>query len=891
MKKGLIITGITLAVIFILLITLPFLFQGKIKEVVKAQANEMLNARLEFSDLSLSFIKNFPDATISISELSLAGIDEFESDTLISAGRLAATINLKSLFGDSAYEIKKIDIENTSVYAKVLEDGKVNWDIMKATELETVAEEDTTASAFNMQLQKININNVNIVYEDLQANMKAIIKNFSGTMKGDMTADVTGIETISEIEELSFIMDKVPFLNKVKLAADLALQADFNQQKYTIERSDIILNAIRANIAGWVAMPDTTIMDMDLKMDAPDVQFKDLLSLIPAIYTQDFEGLKADGTVKFNATLNGRMQGESYPAFDMQLAVADGKFQYPALPKSLNDIQINMAVNSAGGVLDNMLVDISKFHFNLGGNPFNIQLKVAHPMTDPNMNLSANGKLNLGMIKDIYPLDGMELNGELDADMAFAGAMSAIETGAYNQFNASGTLGLKDMVFKSDSMPDVTIHTATFSFNPRYAELGKSEVKIGQNDISAQGRLENYIPYFMKNETLKGSLNISSNYLNLNDFMSGETSTATSGEEETPLLAFEIPKNLDLNMNAHLKHVIYDKIDMKNMMGDITVRGGKAEMKNLSMNALGGSMRVNGYYSTAENPKQPDVNFGLSLKQVSFSETFQTFDFVQQMMPIFDKMMGSYSVDFNIKTSLSEDMMPNLESLTGGGLLLSNDVTVSDVPALTALSSALKNESLKTISPKDIKIPFNIEDGRVNTQPFDINLGSTKMKMSGSTGLDQTINYVAQVSLPGNLTGGALNNVNVKIGGTFTSPKVSLDAADLLQQAAAGALDKLGISGLTDSTGTVNVKEAARAEIEKQAEALRKQAQDASEKLVKEAETQGQKLIDEANKTKNPLAKAAAVTAARAAAEKLKSEAQKQADKLVEETEAQISKL
>ncbi len=891
MKKGLIITGITILVIFVLLITLPFLFQGKIKDLVKNQANELLNAKVEFKDLNLSFIRNFPNATISIEDLIVSGVDEFETDTLLSAGNLAATVNLKSIFGNSGYEIKKINIENTFVYAKVLESGKVNWDIMKASE-EDSSQGKESDSDFNLKLQKININNVNILYEDLQANMKAEIKNFSGTMKGDMTADVTSIETVSSIDELTFVMDKIPFLNKVKLSTDLVLHADFTNQKYTFERSTLDINAIRANIDGWVAMPDTSTIEMDLKADAPEIQFKDLLSLIPTIYANDFKDLKAEGAVKLIASAKGKMQGDSYPAFNVELDVKDGKFQYPALPKSLEDIQVNMYLNSPGGNLDNTLVDISKLHFNLGGNPFNIRLKVSHPMTDPNMDLIANGKLNLGMIKDIYPLEqGMQLNGELDADMSFSGSMSSIEKGAYDKFKASGTLGLKDMVFKSQEMPDVTINTATFSFTPRYAELSKSDVKIGKNDISAAGKLENYIPYFMKNETLKGNLSISSNYLNLNDFMKEGEKTTTTPAESSPILAFEIPKNLDLSLVANMNEVIFDNINMKNITGNLVVKGGKLDMKNLSMNALGGSMKVNGYYSTAVNPKQPEVDFALDLKNVSFAETFKSFDFVQQMAPIFDNMVGNYSVNFNMKTSLTENMMPVLASLVGGGTLLSNDVTISNVPALSAVASLLKNESLKTISPNDLKIPFNVANGRVNTSPFDVNLGVTKMNLAGSTGLDQTIDYVAKVSLPSNLTKGMLNNVNVKIGGTFTSPKVSLDTKSLIGDAASSALGGLGIKGLTDSVGNIDLKGAANAQIEQQAEALRKQAQEAGAKLISEAEKQGQKLIDEANKTKNPLAKIAAVTAAQSAASQLKTEAQKQSDNLIKQAEKQITDL
>lgn len=890
MKKGLIITGIALGVLLLLLITLPFFFQGKIKEVIKTQANEMLNARLEFKDLSLSLIRNFPNATVSLEEMSLSGVDEFESDTLVYAGRLSATINLASLFGDSGYELKKIDVENTSVYAKVLENGKVNWDIMKETGEET--DEAETSSDFSLQLQKINVNNVNIVYEDLQSKMKAVVTNFSGTMKGDMTADITNIETVSSINELTFIMDNIPFLNKVKLSTDLVLEANLKEQKYTLKKSSFDLNAIHAVLDGWVSMPDTTTIDMDLKAEAPEVQFKDLLSLIPAIYAADFKDLKAEGNVKFYATAKGKMQGESYPAFDMLLDVANGRFQYPALPKSLDDIQVNMNIQSPGGDLDNMLVDISNFHFNLGGNPFNLRLKVAHPMTDPNLALTANGKLNLGMIKDIYPLDeGMELTGILDADMSFSGVMSAIEKGAYEQFQAAGKLGIQDMILKSNEMSDVVIDAAAFSFNPRYAELSKADVKIGKNDLSATGRLENYLPYFMKDQTLKGNLNISSTYLNLNDFMSDETVVAEETGEETPLLAFEIPKNLDFSLAANLNEVIYEKIEMKNMTGNILVRGGKVDLKNLSMNALGGNMKVNGYYSTAENPKQPDVNFGLDLKNVSYAETFKAFGFVQKLAPIFENMLGTYSVNFDIKTSLTENMMPILTNLVGSGTLLSNDVTISDVPALTAMATALKNDNLKKISAKDIKIPFNIEDGRVNTKPFDINMGGTKMNLSGSTGLDQSIDYVVKVSLPSGLTNGMLSSVGVKIGGTFSSPKVSLDTQSLLEGAASSALDKLGLKGLSDSEGNVDLKGAANAEIEKQVEALRNQAKEAGKKLVSEAEKQGQNLIDEANKTKNPLAKAAAVAAAKSAANKLKEEAQKQADKLESDAEKKGTEL
>ncbi len=885
MKKVLIIIGISLAVILGLLFVIPFAFQGKIKDIVVKEANKMLNAKINIGDVSLSLFKNFPNATISVKDLTLAGVDVFENDTLLASKDISLTVNVMSLFGDSGYDIKKIDISDTKIHAIVLKDGKANWDIMKAEESKEETPGEEESSDFRLKLQKIDLKNVDVLYEDALSDMSVDIKNFNGTLKGDMTADQTNISTVSNVEKVTFVMSKIPYLNKVNLTADMNVNADFINQKYDFHQSNFTLNAIKGTIDGWISMPDSLTTAMDVKIDAPDVQFKDILSLIPAVYSNEFKDLKADGKVTLKATAKGEMKGKSYPAFDLLLDVDNGKFQYPSLPKSLNDIFVKAHISSPGGDLDKTLIDISKFHFNLGGNPFDVALKVSHPMTDPNLDLKANGKLNLAMVKEVYPLEkGTDLNGELDANVSFAGAMSSIENGAYDKFSAAGNLLLKNMKYQSPDMPEVLINSAAFTFNPRYAELGKSDIKIGKNDISASGKLENYIPYIMKDQTIRGNLDITSNYLNLNDFMKESATASSSESSSSEMLAFEIPKNIDFNMNARLNQVVYDKIEMKNMTGNITVKDGKAEMKNLSMNALGGDMKLNGYYSTAKNPKQPEVNFGMDLKNVSFAQTFKAFDFVQKLAPIFENMMGNYSVNMNLTTSLAQDMTPIIAGLTSSGLLTSNDVSVSDVPALTALASALKNDDLKKISVKDLKIPFSINDGRVKTQPFDINVGATKMNLTGSTGLDQTIDYVAKIALPSSLTKGTLSNVNVKIGGTFSSPKISLDTKDLATQAISAVAGSV-LKGKDGQPVDVN------AEIDKQADAIRTQAKSAGDKLIQEAEKQGQALIDQANKTSNPIAKIAAVKAAEAAAKKAKDEAQKQADKLNAEAEKQIQSL
>ena len=54
LKKGLKIGGSTLAVIFVILLILPFAFSGKITRLAKEQINGKLNATVDFDNISLS---------------------------------------------------------------------------------------------------------------------------------------------------------------------------------------------------------------------------------------------------------------------------------------------------------------------------------------------------------------------------------------------------------------------------------------------------------------------------------------------------------------------------------------------------------------------------------------------------------------------------------------------------------------------------------------------------------------------------------------------------------------------------------------------------------------------------------------------------------------------
>ena len=797
MKKVLKIAGITLGVLLILILVLPFAFQGKIEKLVKQEGNKMLNAQFDFSTLDISLIRNFPSASITLEDFWLKGAGEFQNDTLIQAGELTAAVNLFSLFGNSGYDISKIIIEDTKVKAIVLENGHPNWDVMKPSADTTDTEETPTESApIRIKLQKLSIKDLSVSYDDRQGGMYAAINHLNATCSGDFGSERTTVDLSMETPSLTYRTGGIPFLNKARLEADMNVDADFANNKYTLKDNTISLNAIQVNIDGWAAMQKNGI-GMDMKLNTNEVGFKELLSLIPAIYAKDFQDLKTDGKASLTAFAKGILGQDQVPQFEVALDVKDGMFRYPSLPAGVENINITANVKNAGGNIDATEITVSPFDFVLAGNPFSLKASVKTPVSDPDLQATAKGTLDLGKIKEVYPLEDMTLNGTIQADMNLAGKLSYIEKEQYDQMKAAGSIRLNNMKLNLQDMPAIDIQRSTFSFSPRYLQLSETTINIGQNDLTVDSRFENYLGYALKGSTLKGNLNISSNHIHVNDFISSDTTTVQTPEthDSTTVSSSEagvirIPENIDFTMQANLKEVLFDKMKLETVNGVLTVKNGTVDMRNLSFNTMGGSITANGAYS-APKGVQPHLNAGFDMKGIGFAQAYEELGLVQQLAPIFSGLKGNFSGNLKINTPLDEKMSPVMQQVQGSGSLSTKDLSLSDVKFINQVADIVKKPSMKDIQVKDLNLDFEIADGRVTTQPFDLKLGDYTMNLSGSTGLDQTIDYTGKITLPSGGIGSKLGTVDMTIGGTFTSPKVGIDMASLAKNAAEQALKGL----------------------------------------------------------------------------------------------------
>ncbi len=925
-KKSLTVIGIIIIAIILILFFLPIIFKGKINTIVKEQANKHLNAKLEFADLSLSLFRSFPELSVRIEELSLSGIGEFKDDTLVKFNYFQTDLNLMSVISGDAVEIRSIVLDKPDMKAIVLKDGKVNWDIVKSDST-AVEEVDTTASSSSVKiaLEKFKINQAAILYDDREGNMKAEIHNMDFLLKGDLSQSKTNLKIKSSVETLNFIMDKIPYLNKARINFKSDIKANMDSMLFVFEDNEFSLNDILVSFAGNIKMPTDDIA-IDLKFNSTKNDFKSVLSLIPLIYMNDFKDIKTSGKFDLNGYVKGVYNEKNLPAFAANLKVMNAMFKYPDLPKSVDNINVDVSVTNKGGTGDNNIVDMKKAHAEIAKNPIDARMYLVTTAADVDMKANVTAKLDFESVADVLPLDSMTIKGLLDANLDMAGKLSAIEKEQYDKFKADGRVELSNFEYTSSDLPKpVLIKSALMLFSPANVDLKHCDVNIGSSDMHLQGKMDNILPYALKDKTLKAKFNFTSNNLNTSDLMSGdETSTTSESADTAQLTAFEIPANIDFLLNSNLKKIKYDNLIISNLVGDIILKDSKAMFRNVKMNMLDGSMNMNGTYDS-KVLKQPKVDFDLGIENFNIPAAFEAFNTVKQLAPIAKNTNGKFSLNFNFKTDLDYNLNPNYETLNGAGNFKSKEVSISKSKALSKLASVTKWKKLENPSLSDVDLKFKIKNGNITVEPTTMKFGKSEVEFGGSQNLNRNIDYKIGMNIPRKELGEAINNLadnliaktggkvnlsenikmNVFVKGSLDDPKFSLGGSNgegggvkeqVKEKAKTAAKDEA--KKLIDKADTKSKEMIEKAK--KEADKIRAEAKKTGEKLVAEADKKGEQIKAEAakqakdlvDKASNPIAKMGAQKSAKVinqkaekTAKKLHDEAQAKADKLNEEAD------
>lgn len=883
---------LTLLVLLVLLvvaaIAIPYLYRDKIEAAVKHDVNENINATVEWGDWDLSIIRSFPNVNVAVENVRICNKAPFEGICLADIGELRATIGLFSLF-ESKTQILNITLVHPTIHIKVLKDGRGNWDIAKADSTNAELATDTIATRFDIALKKYSITKGRIIYDDESLPMLMDLAGLEHEGSGDFTQDDFTLKTKTTADTVNVVYGGVKYLRnaKVDITADIGM--NIPGMKFTFQENDIKVNQLELGMDGWLAMPAKDI-DMDLKWDMKKNDIAALLSLVPAEFATNLKGVDMSGKATFNGYVKGTYNEKNMPGFGVNINVDKGRFKYPDLPASVEDIYLDCNIQSPQGHdMDGMVVDLKRFAMKMAGNPVEARMHLTTPISDPNVDASLKADLDLASVKKVVPLPkGDELSGKIKADVKMVGRMSDVEAQRYDKFIAEGQMALSGMQYKSDSLPYVVgINSLVLDFSPKFLAVPTFVGNLGKSDINANGRVDNYLQWWLKDSTLTGTFNVQSKVFDLNELMgSSSTSAPASGTpvaDSSTMQFIEVPKNLDLTLNAAVGQVLYDKMVLADAKGALRVHDERVDLRGLTFGLFEGLVKMDGTYNTADKV-HPKFDLTYDVKGLDIKQVVDNVETVAKMAPIAKNCRGRFSTAMSLSGELDQAMSPLMNTLAGQGTLKTTNVTIEGFKPLIEISNVLKMPRLATVDVQNIDFSYEFKDGRMVTKPFDVKIDRLTANVSGSTAFaDQAIDYTMKAKVPtdmfgadaGQLVSGLLGQLNKSLGTEAKLPS-ELD----LTAKITGTIEKPVVKPVFG--GGANVKETITEEIK---QGLNDQIDKVKTDAIAQARAEAARLVAEAQKQADDIK-----AKARSEAANVKSQAYAEADKLVSQAKDPFSK-
>ena len=773
MKKALKIIGIVVLVLVIALIAAPFLFESQIKDLVRKTINENVNAEVEFADLDLSFFRSFPQATVELSDVSIINKAPFAGDTLALSEEIILEMSVKELFksSDKPKKIDQLKLNNAYVNIKVDSLGNANYDI--AIEDTTAVASDSSAP-FSLDLQHYEINDSRLKYVDLSQNFSLLLEDLNHEGTGDFSLAESELDTKTEAF-VTFDFDGTNYLRRNKVALDAVIQMDLEEMRYTFLENEARINQLPLTFDGYVQVNEEN-NEVNLTFKTPSSDFKNFLAVMPEEYAKNIEDVQTSGDFVVNGMIRGLVDETYIPQMDIKVSSSNASFKYPDLPKSVQDINLDLRILNATGLPEDTYLTFDNVTFRIDEDIFAAQGSVRNLLGNMVVDMAMKGTINLDNLDQAYPLDlEQDLNGVLTADVNTSFDMNSIENEQYQNVKSSGTATIRDFSYVSPEIPnEVKIAKADLNFNQGTVKVPELLLTTGQSDLKASGTIENLMGFLFTEQKLKGNFQVNSNTFSVNDFMVAEAPAEENIPLETPAEntttavpgeAIKIPSFLDAELSFNINKVLYDDLVLNNTKGTVLIKDEVATLQNVTAGIFDGTIGLNGNVSTRE--AVPTFDMKLDLNAMDIAKSFNGLDLLQGLAPIATALQGKLQTQVSLKGLLNKDLTPQLNSIAGNALaeILTAEVKPEQLALLSKLDERLNFIDLNDINLDNLKGYVTFNNGNVLVEPFDFNVKGINVNVAGGHGFDMNMNYNLTLDIPAKLLGSQIGSTLGRLSG------------------------------------------------------------------------------------------------------------------------------
>jgi uncharacterized protein involved in outer membrane biogenesis len=775
LKKIILYSVVTIAVLLGAAFVSVFLFKDRILQQFIREANKSLNTPVKIGKIDLSVWQDFPNLAIVFTDVYVED-SHSRSYPLLTAKKVSFSLNALEAWKGN-YSVRGLQISDSETNLKIDKEGLNNFTIVKHSK-------DSAASVISFDLKNVKLVNTLINYQDLQSNQHHEFSSEELTSSIAIRGDLFDIKVAGDVLVGQIGIDNQLFLREKKMRLDGALQYNDSKKIVDIQSAALKINQSLFEITGNYSFKQKSLIDLTVEGKETDLQT--LIALLPASTSQKLLAYESKGDVFFLLKLKGEISDRKDPFVSVHFGCKDATFFHPQYKSKVEHAYLE------GSFASPSLTTFSKAELflkdmrgELNGKSFTSNLTLQN-FEDPYIQFDFKGELDAASLENFYPIaEVRDLQGMVVADFSISGETKLLKKKTTaQQVKTNGSVELKDIQFvygeKGIHLKEVN---GSLQFNNNDLAMSNFHLQFENSDLALNGFFKNVVTFLLfENQPIGIEADLKSNFLDVDQlFELGFGGTTAEGYQ------FNISPNVLLNFNCDVKSLKYKRFHPRNVKGDLLVKNQVAVSRNIAMDAMGGTLQLNGIVD-AKNPKTIDVISAFKLGGIYVDSVFYVFENFYQTFIEDKHLKGQAFADVTLEMTLSEKLKLISKTLTSDISATIKNGELNNFEPLQALNKYLDDGSLSKLRFADLKNEIHIENETIYIPQMEIKSNATTIQLSGTHTFDQHINYRVVAPLRSKKkidpdeafgaiedTGKGQTRVFLKITGTTDDYKVSYD--------------------------------------------------------------------------------------------------------------------
>ncbi|MEG1643170.1 MAG: outer membrane assembly protein, partial [Bacteroidales bacterium] len=373
--------------------------------------------------------------------------------------------------------------------------------------------------------------------------------------------------------------------------------------------------------------------------------------------------------------------------FDIQNIVLHSRFAASEIERLVATVSSTNPQDTTRIVNLKFNIDASKLRASVGDS---IQIFSAHTKVNgalsPSTKNAAKPMIELSLRADSL---FMRMN-----DTKMAMNVAGIKLQAYKERDSlwipNGIVGFDRLRFSTSEFAlPIHMKKTAVTVEQKKITLKNASVSIGHSNLTASGNVIGLYRAITKKEILTAKLMITSDFIDCNQLINAlsfpEDSTEIRTDTiNTALKLFVIPANIDFEMQTNLKKVVFNKMTIENVHGEINILNQAVHLKELSMRALDSDMKAVMVYKAA-SPKGGYTGFDIKIRDINIAKLIKFIPELDTIVPMLRSFKGHVLFDITADARLDSAMnirIPTLRSalhIKGDSLVLMDGETFAEI--------------------------------------------------------------------------------------------------------------------------------------------------------------------------------------------------------------------